>query len=39
MQHINIVLFDDFTLLDALGPVEVFSRLKQYYEINVYLKT
>jgi len=33
MKHVNILLFDDFTTLDALGPAEVFGRLKEYYEI------
>lgn len=36
MKNINVILFHDFTFLDALGPVEVFGRLKQFYEINFY---
>lgn len=36
MQHINVLLFDDYTSLDALGPLEVFSRLKQHYEIEYF---
>lgn len=33
MQNINVVLFEDFTLLDAIGPIEVFSRLSDRYRI------
>ncbi|WP_169973422.1 MULTISPECIES: DJ-1/PfpI family protein [unclassified Campylobacter] len=36
MQQINILLFDDYTSLDALGPLEVLSRLKQHYEIDYF---
>ncbi|MDO5046233.1 hypothetical protein [Campylobacter sp.] len=36
MQYINVLLFDDYTSLDALGPVEVFSRLKEDYEIEYF---
>lgn len=35
MKHINVVLYDDFTLMDALGPVEVLQRLPQY-QINFF---
>lgn len=30
MKNINAILFDDFTLLDALGPIEVLQRLPQF---------
>jgi len=36
MKDINIILFDDFTTLDAMGPVEVFRCLEKMYEINFY---
>jgi putative intracellular protease/amidase len=36
MKNINVVLFDDFTILDALGPVEVLQRLDQFYQIGFY---
>lgn len=34
MKTINIVLFDDFTTLDALGPAEVFSKLDKLYTLD-----
>ena len=36
MKNINTILFDDFTILDALGPVEVFRCLETYYSIGFY---
>jgi transcriptional regulator GlxA family with amidase domain len=36
MKAINIILFNDFTTLDALGPAEVFSKINQVYTINYY---
>lgn len=36
MRYINVLLFDNYTSLDALGPVEVFSRLKEHYEIEYF---
>lgn len=36
MKSINVILFDDFTALDVFGAVEVFSRLKDEYEINYF---
>ena len=36
MQDINIILFDNFTLLDAFGPIEVFRCLEKYYSIKLY---
>jgi transcriptional regulator GlxA family with amidase domain len=34
MKKVNILLFDDFTTLDALGPAEVLGRLKDHYEVS-----
>ena len=31
MKPVNILLFDNFTALDALGPAEVFNRLNRIY--------
>lgn len=36
MKLVNVLLFDNFTTLDALGPAEVFSRLKDIYEIKYF---
>lgn len=36
MKTINIVLFDNFTIIDALGPVEVFRCLEKFFNINFY---
>ncbi len=36
MEYVNVILFDNFTTLDAFGPTEVLSRLKDRYEINYY---
>ena len=36
MKQINIILFDNFTTLDALGPAEVFSKLDKIYDIKYY---
>jgi len=33
MQTIDVLLFDDFTALDALGPCEALGRLKDNYEL------
>ena len=33
MQRISVILFDDFTILDAMGPVNVFAMLKDQYEV------
>lgn len=33
MQRISVVLFDDFTILDAFGPVNVFAMLKDRYQM------
>jgi transcriptional regulator GlxA family with amidase domain len=38
MKNINVILFDNFTLLDALGPVEVFRCLENFFKINFYSK-
>ncbi|MDD5066359.1 MAG: DJ-1/PfpI family protein [bacterium] len=36
MKNINVILFDDFTILDALGPVEVFRCLDKIYTLGFY---
>jgi putative intracellular protease/amidase len=36
MKNINVILFDNFTLLDAFGPVDVLSRLDKYHQIDYY---
>ena len=36
MKTINVILFDDFTSLDALGPAEVFSRLDKLFTLKYY---
>jgi putative intracellular protease/amidase len=36
LKQINIILFDNFTTLDALGPAEVFSKLDKIYDIKYY---
>lgn len=39
MKNVNIVLFNNFTTLDAIGPTEVLSRLPDYFTINFYSQT
>ena len=36
MKNINVILFDNFTLLDAIGPIEVFRCLGEEYDIQFY---
>jgi len=36
MKAVNIILFENFTALDAFGPAEVFSRFKDKYQIEYY---
>lgn len=36
MKHINVLLFDDFTVLDAIGPAEVLARLKDDYRLDYF---
>jgi transcriptional regulator GlxA family with amidase domain len=36
VKHVNVLLFDNFTTLDALGPTEVLARLKDFYSIHYY---
>jgi len=33
---VAVLLFDDFETLDVFGPVEIFGRLKEYYQIQFY---
>ena len=36
MINCNILLFDDFETLDALGPAEIFGRLKDEYKLEYF---
>jgi putative intracellular protease/amidase len=36
MKNISVILFDNFTILDAMGPVEVFRCLEKLYQIDFY---
>ena len=36
MKNINVLLFDDFTTLDALGPAEVFGRMEDCFHIGYF---
>lgn len=36
MKAVNVLLFEDFTTLDALGPAEVFSKLNQMYRVDYF---
>jgi transcriptional regulator GlxA family with amidase domain len=36
MEHVNVILFDDFTALDALGPTEVLSKMKEHFSIKYF---
>jgi putative intracellular protease/amidase len=33
MKKVAVLLFDDFETLDVFGPVEIFGRLKDHYQI------
>ncbi len=35
-MNVAILLFDDFETLDVFGPVEIFGRLKEHYQIHFY---
>jgi putative intracellular protease/amidase len=35
-MNVAVLLFDDFETLDVFGPVEIFGRLKDYYQIQFY---
>lgn len=35
-MNVSILLFDDFETLDVFGPVEIFGRLKDHYQIQFY---
>ncbi len=32
----NVILFDDFEVLDVFGPVEVMGKLPKHYDIKYY---
>jgi len=36
MKKINILLFDNFTVLDAFGPAEVFGRLPDRFQLDYF---
>jgi transcriptional regulator GlxA family with amidase domain len=36
MKVVNVLLFADFTTLDAMGPAEIFSRLERIYSIDYF---
>lgn len=38
-QRVNVVLFNDFELLDVCGPLEMFGRLADVYEIKCFSQT
>lgn len=38
MYEVNIILFDDFELLDAFGPAEIFGKLMDQFKINYFSK-
>ncbi|MEY4931020.1 MAG: Isonitrile hydratase [Bacteroidota bacterium] len=35
-MNVAVLLFDDFETLDVFGPVEIFGRLKEHYQIQFY---
>ena len=35
-MQVGVLLFEDFETLDVFGPVEIFGRLKEHYEIRFY---
>jgi putative intracellular protease/amidase len=35
-MHISVLLFKDFETLDVFGPVEIFGRLKDHYQVHFY---
>jgi putative intracellular protease/amidase len=35
-MNVAVLLFDDFETLDVFGPVEIFGRLKQHYQVSFY---
>lgn len=39
MRDLSVILFDEFTLLDAFGPIEVFAKLREHYSISLYSRT
>jgi putative intracellular protease/amidase len=36
MTKVGVLLFYDFETLDVFGPVEIFGRLKDYYQVSFY---
>jgi len=35
-MNVAVLLFDDFETLDVFGPVEIFGRLKEHYQVSFY---
>jgi putative intracellular protease/amidase len=35
-MNVAVLLFDDFETLDVFGPVEIFGRLKDHYQVQFY---
>lgn len=33
-MNVNIVLFDDFETMDAMGPAQIFGKLPEYFHLN-----
>jgi putative intracellular protease/amidase len=36
MTHVSVLLFTDFETLDVFGPVEIFGRIKDLYQVRFY---
>lgn len=36
MNKLNVILFDDFEVLDVFGPIEVIDKLPQGYSIEYF---
>lgn len=36
MKDFNVVVFNDFEILDAFGPVEIFAKLDKFFKIEFY---
>ncbi|WP_314060835.1 hypothetical protein [uncultured Vagococcus sp.] len=38
MKNVNLMLFSEFELLDAAGPIEIFGRIAEY-QVTCYSET
>ena len=36
MKQVGVLLFEDFETLDVFGPVEIFGRLRDYYQVKFF---